>query len=75
MTMTLTDRQIGRCAKCHRTFHHSVYNFRHVDPSTKDQGVGDKLLQQIEIVKEELDKCIVVCANCPREIHWKYDDI
>ena len=33
---------------------------------------GIKELQKtLQKVKQELDKCILVCANCHREIHYK----
>mgnify|MGYP003431129005 FL=1 len=44
--------------------------FHHLDPEQKDFGIAAKgYTRSWEKVKEELDKCIMVCANCHREIH------
>jgi len=42
--------------------------FHHLDPDKKDFGIGGKT-KSIEKLKAEVDKCIMVCANCHREIH------
>jgi len=43
---------------------------QHLDPNEKDFGISAKgYTRAWEKVKEELDKCIMVCANCHREIH------
>ena len=44
--------------------------FHHLDPSQKDFGISSKgYTRSWDKVKEELDKCILVCSNCHREIH------
>ena len=46
--------------------------FHHLDPKGKDFGISDKgYTRSWQKVKEELDKCIMICANCHREIHEK----
>lgn len=42
--------------------------FHHRDPNKKDFGIGGST-KSIEKLKAEVDKCIMVCANCHREIH------
>ena len=43
---------------------------RLLDPNKKDFGIANKgYTRSWEKVQEELDKCIMVCANCHREIH------
>lgn len=45
--------------------------FHHIDPSMKDFGISEKgYTRAWNIVKDELDKCILVCANCHRELHY-----
>ena len=59
--------QVEECGynKCLRAL-----EFHHLDPNEKDFSVGEKgYTMSWEKVKNELDKCIMVCANCHREIH------
>ncbi len=59
----------GKCACCGYADHPGVLDFHHVDPSTKEFSIGDKgYTRSWEKIKAELDKCILVCANCHREI-------
>ncbi len=49
-----------------------VLEFHHLDPNEKDFGIAsDGLTRSWEKIKEELDKCIMLCANCHREEHSK----
>lgn len=50
----------------------SVLDFHHLDPTKKEFTIGYiKSTTFNEIVKKELDKCILVCRNCHAEIHDK----
>lgn len=42
--------------------------FHHLDPLQKDFEIG-RNLKALDQIKEELDKCILVCSNCHKEIH------
>lgn len=60
----------GCCQKCGYNKCNSALEFHHLDPNEKDFLVSDKgHCRSWEKVKIELDKCILVCANCHREIH------
>lgn len=50
-----------------------VLDFHHVDQSTKIKTITDMVHTDtsLKILKLELEKCIPVCANCHREIHYK----
>ncbi len=50
-----------------------VYEFHHLDPDKKDPSWYKMFANNhsIEKIKSEIDKCIVLCANCHREMHWK----
>ena len=44
--------------------------FHHINPKGKDFGIGaNGYTKSWEKVKKELDKCVLVCSNCYREIH------
>ena len=59
------------CRKCGES-HHACIDFHHVDPSKKDFTIGNalyKLHYTVELILEELEKCIPLCANCHRIFH------
>jgi len=48
----------------------SALDFHHKDPSQKDFGISaNGTTRSFEKLKTELNKCLLVCANCHREIH------
>jgi len=60
----------GSCQICNYNKNIAALEFHHLDPSKKDFGVSAKgYTRSWDKVKLELDKCILVCANCHREIH------
>ena len=51
----------------------AAIDFHHIDPKGKDFPLG-KYHYRYELtdaIQLELDKCMVVCSNCHREIHYK----
>jgi len=45
-------------------------DFHHVDPSEKTENVSSLLRKgSINAVKEEIAKCVMLCANCHRKLH------
>jgi hypothetical protein len=42
--------------------------FHHLDPSHKDFTIGGKSKSWNKI-QSELDKCVLLCANCHAEVH------
>lgn len=60
----------GKCSVCGYDRCADALEFHHLDPSKKDFGISSKgYTRSWDKVKEELDKCILVCSNCHREIH------
>lgn len=59
----------GKCVIC--GYHKCVRNlsFHHLDPKEKEFNISQKSSWGFEKLKTELDKCILVCANCHGEIH------
>jgi ribosomal protein L30E len=48
----------------------TALEFHHKNPNEKDFGIGYKgYTRSWDKIKEELDKCVLVCSNCHREIH------
>lgn len=62
----------NQCYCCKQSFPLTVYDFHHLNPSEKDFSLGDKTSTvKWDKVEKEIDKCILVCANCHRMIHSK----
>lgn len=58
------------CSKCEEK-RHWVLEFHHINPSNKLAGVSNMCNSYgIKKIQEEIDKCILVCANCHRDIHY-----
>ena len=69
----------GKCEICGYDKNYAVLEFHHLDPSQKDFGISQNgNTRSWEEIKTELDKCIMVCANCHRELHypeWNKDNL
>ena len=60
----------GRCERCGYSKCIEALEFHHANPSGKDFSISDNgYTRGWSKVREELDKCILLCANCHREIH------
>ena len=59
----------GVCVDCSGEFHPAVFDFHHLDPSKKDLKVANSFCRKWEVVRAELDKCVMLCANCHRLRH------
>ena len=60
----------GRCERCGYNRVIEVLEFHHRDPSQKDFGISARgYTRSWERVRCELDKCVLLCANCHRELH------
>jgi predicted HNH restriction endonuclease len=60
----------GRCIFCGYSKYNGALEFHHLDTNKKDFGLSVRgLTRSWERIKKELDKCILVCSNCHKEIH------
>lgn len=61
----------GCCQICGYDRCQEALEFHHIDPSVKEMGFGKARANPKAISKllDELEKCILLCANCHREIH------
>jgi hypothetical protein len=57
-----------KCSMCGYSKCMAALEFHHKDPRQKDFGISGST-KSFELIKLELDKCILVCANCHRELH------
>lgn len=63
------DYKGGACSICGYDKCISALEFHHLDPSKKDFGISNNIRTFNNKVKQELDKCIMVCSNCHKELH------
>ena len=61
----------GECKHCGVKEPLCIFDFHHLDPRGKDFTLNQKKSLSFEKVKSELDKCILLCANCHRIEHSK----
>lgn len=60
----------GKCIFCGYNKCDASLDFHHVDPKIKEMQFSASLRYSWETIKQELDKCVLVCKNCHGEIHW-----
>lgn len=59
----------GSCTKCGYNKNISAFEFHHLDPSQKDFNIGNAANKSWEVIKKEIQKCVLLCANCHKIEH------
>lgn len=57
------------CSKCGES-RWWLLDFHHLDPTEKEGNISHLIDSPIKLEKE-LEKCIVLCANCHRDLHYQ----
>ena len=69
----LKDIKGSCCCLCGYSKCLAALQFHHIDPKNKKFGITEAIKSKIKVTKqeilEEIEKCILVCANCHFEIH------
>ena len=62
----------GKCEVCGYNKCLGALEFHHPD-GTKEFGIGRKsnTIKGMDKLKKEADKCMLLCANCHKELHYK----
>ncbi len=58
----------GHCKICGYDKYAGALAFHHLNPATKDFKISGKYNLN-DVIKKELDKCVLVCSRCHDEIH------
>ena len=61
----------GECKHCGVKEPLCIFDFHHTDPKEKEFTLNQKKSLSFDKIKLELDKCVVLCANCHRIEHSK----
>jgi formate-dependent nitrite reductase cytochrome c552 subunit len=64
------ERFGGVCHGCDNSFPPQLFEFHHWSAREKSFGIATKgIARSWEKIVAELDKCVMLCANCHREVH------
>lgn len=66
---TLVAEAGGKCTRCGYNKCTRVLNFHHLEPDSKSFGISDRLSANIEVLRLEAKKCILLCPTCHQEKH------
>lgn len=72
----LKEKRGGKCIRCGYDKCLKALEFHHIDPSQKEFTISNANFRLKE-ASEEIKKCILICANCHRELHdnlWNIED-
>jgi predicted transcriptional regulator len=59
----------GKCVMCGYDKCSAALHFHHLDPAKKDFNISKLRTYSFEVLKKELVKCCILCANCHAETH------
>jgi hypothetical protein len=66
----IIDYKGGACIICGYNKYVGAFDLHHKHDSPKSFGLSTKgLTRSWEKTKKEADKCVLLCANCHREVH------
>jgi hypothetical protein len=65
------DYKGGCCEICGYNKSIAALEFHHIDPEEKDIDYLKLKNRSWEKLKTEIDKCMLVCSNCHKELHWE----
>ena len=60
----------GQCSICGYDKNYGALHLHHREPGEKEYGWPQVCKMAWEKILAEINKCILVCANCHAEIHW-----
>lgn len=64
----------GVCEVCKQPHEWYQYDFHHINPEEKEYNVCSMFSMTEDKIKKEMSKCILVCANCHRKVHYELDE-
>lgn len=63
----------GKCFHCGlKSPYPEIYDVHHLNPRNKKEYKNNYVNKHFKNIKDELDECVLLCANCHRIIHYKH---
>ena len=64
-------KQSSKCSKCSESRWY-VLDFHHKEANKKLEGLSAMVMRgySLENIQKEIEKCVLLCANCHRELHF-----
>jgi hypothetical protein len=68
----LNFKKEGKCSMCNNEDYRAL-EFHHINSKQKDFSISYMRNNSfsLEKMKEEIKKCVILCANCHRITHWQ----
>lgn len=67
----LIEYKGGKCSRCGYDKCMRALEFHHLNPQEKDFHLSKNLSKSIKTLKNEVDKCVLLCSNCHAEEHQR----
>lgn len=65
----------GVCEICGYNKCLAALEFHHINMEEKEFTISKVRTLSVDKIKHELDKCMLLCSNCHREIHYNYSTL
>lgn len=70
----ITDYKKQHSCKFCQESDYRCLDFHHLDQSIKHYNLSRMLHNSITTIQSEIDKCILICSNCHRKLHYPNSD-
>lgn len=65
----------GKCVICSYDDYDGALDFHHLNPGEKDFSIAEGKNRSFDNIKSELDKCVLLCCRCHREVEFRNTDL
>lgn len=75
--LELIEKKGGGCSICGYNKNIAALEFHHTDASQKELKLDKRTLSNssMEKILKELEKCILLCSNCHKELHYPESEL
>jgi hypothetical protein len=68
----LINYKVGKCELCGYSKNSpSAYDFHHINPEDKSFTISKYAKLKFDVLRKEVDKCMLLCCRCHAELHDK----